>query len=165
MTREEGKTLAEAKGEVMRARDMFKYYAGEGFRAGGDVIPPNTPDTLLYTRREPLGVIALITPWNFPIAIPAWKIAPALAYGNTVVFKPASLVPHTALKLVEILVEAGVPAGVINLVIGSGGAVGNTLAESKDDAGLSFTGSYGRGHRHLCQDNQEPGAHAAGDGW
>jgi aldehyde dehydrogenase (NAD+) len=145
LTREEGKTLAEATGEVARARDLFKYYAGEGFRAGGDVIPPNTPDTLLFTKREPLGVIALITPWNFPIAIPAWKIAPALAYGNTVVFKPASLVPHTALKLVEILIEAGLPPGVINLVVGSGGAVGNTLAESKDIAGLSFTGSLGVG--------------------
>jgi aldehyde dehydrogenase (NAD+) len=142
LTREEGKTLTEAKGEVMRARDIFKYYAGEGFRAGGDVIPPNTPDTLLFTKREPLGVVAIITPWNFPIAIPAWKIAPALAYGNPIVFKPASLVPHTALKLVEILVEAGFPPGVINLVVGSGGSVGNTLAESKDIAGLSFTGSY-----------------------
>jgi aldehyde dehydrogenase (NAD+) len=145
LTREEGKTLAEATGEVARARDLFKYYAGEGFRAGGDVIPPNTPDTLLFTKREPLGVIALITPWNFPIAIPAWKIAPALAYGNTIVFKPASLVPHTALKLVEILVEAGLPPGVMNLIVGSGGAVGNTLAESKDVAGLSFTGSLGVG--------------------
>jgi aldehyde dehydrogenase (NAD+) len=145
LTREEGKTLTEAKGEVMRARDIFRYYAGEGFRAAGDMIPANTPDTLLFTQREPLGVIALITPWNFPIAIPAWKMAPALAYGNTVVFKPASLVPHTALKLVEILAEAGLPAGVLNLVVGSGGAVGNTLAESKDIAGLSFTGSYGVG--------------------
>ncbi len=147
LTREEGKTLAEAKGEVLRARDIFKYYAGEGFRAGGDVIPANTPDTLLYTRREPLGVIGIITPWNFPIAIPAWKIAPALAYGNAVVFKPASQVPHTALKRVEILAEAGVPAGVINLVIGGGSAVGNTLAESKAIQGLSFTGSYDVGTR------------------
>ena len=147
LTREEGKTLAEAKGEVLRARDIFKYYAGEGFRAGGDVIPANTADTLLYTRREALGVIGIITPWNFPIAIPAWKIAPALAYGNAVVFKPASLAPHTALKLVEILAEAGVPAGVINLVIGGGGAVGNTLAESKAIQGLSFTGSYDVGTR------------------
>ncbi|MCS7056058.1 MAG: aldehyde dehydrogenase family protein [Thermoflexales bacterium] len=145
LTREEGKTLAEAKAEVTRARDIFKYYAGEGFRAGGDVIPANTPETLLFTKREALGVVAVITPWNFPIAIPAWKIAPALAYGNTVVFKPASLVPHTALKLVEILIEAGVPPGVINLVVGSGSAVGNTLAESKDIAGLSFTGSYSVG--------------------
>jgi aldehyde dehydrogenase (NAD+) len=145
LTREEGKTLTEAKGEVTRARDIFKYYAGEGFRAGGDVIPPNTPDTLLFTKREALGVVAIITPWNFPIAIPAWKIAPALAYGNTIVFKPASLVPHTALKLVEILVEAGLPPGVINFVTGSGSSVGNTLAENKDINGLSFTGSYSVG--------------------
>jgi acyl-CoA reductase-like NAD-dependent aldehyde dehydrogenase len=142
LTREEGKTLAEARAEVIRARDIFKYYAGEGYRAGGDVIPASAPETLLFTKREPLGVVAVITPWNFPIAIPAWKIAPALAYGNTVVFKPASLVPHTALKLVEILLEAGLPPGVINLVVGSGRAVGNTLAESKEIAGLSFTGSY-----------------------
>jgi aldehyde dehydrogenase (NAD+) len=142
LTREEGKTLAEAKGEVLRARDIFRYYAGEGFRMGGDVLPANTTDTLLFTRREALGVVAIITPWNFPIAIPAWKIAPALIYGNAVVFKPASLVPHSALKLVEILAEAGLPAGVINLVIGGGAAVGNTLAESRDVQGLSFTGSY-----------------------
>ncbi len=145
LTREEGKTLAESKAEVLRARDIFRYYAGEGFRAGGEVIPANTPETLLFTKSEPLGVVAVITPWNFPIAIPAWKIAPALVYGNTVVFKPASLAPHTALKLVEILVEAGVPAGVINLVVGSGSRVGDTLAESKDINGLSFTGSYAVG--------------------
>jgi acyl-CoA reductase-like NAD-dependent aldehyde dehydrogenase len=147
LTREEGKTLAEAKGEVLRARDIFRYYAGEGFRMGGDVLPANTAETLLFTRREALGVVAIITPWNFPIAIPAWKIAPALAYGNAVVFKPASLVPHSALKLVEILVEAGLPAGVLNLVVGGGAAVGNTLAESRDVHGLSFTGSYEVGTR------------------
>jgi aldehyde dehydrogenase (NAD+) len=147
LTREEGKTLAEAKGEVLRARDIFRYYAGEGFRMGGDVLPANTTETLLFTRREALGVVAIITPWNFPIAIPAWKIAPALAYGNAVVFKPASLVPHSALKLVEILVEAGLPAGVLNLVVGGGAAVGNTLAESRDVHGLSFTGSYEVGTR------------------
>ncbi|MCS7088080.1 MAG: aldehyde dehydrogenase family protein [Thermoflexales bacterium] len=145
LTREEGKTLSESKAEVLRARDIFRYYAGEGFRAGGEVIPANTPETLLFTKSEPLGVVAVITPWNFPIAIPAWKIAPALVYGNTVVFKPASLAPHTALKLVEILIEAGVPAGVINLVVGSGSRVGDTLAESKDINGLSFTGSYAVG--------------------
>jgi acyl-CoA reductase-like NAD-dependent aldehyde dehydrogenase len=147
LTREEGKTLTEARGEVLRARDIFRYYAGEGFRMGGDVLPANTTDTLLFTRREALGVVAIITPWNFPIAIPAWKIAPALIYGNTVVFKPASLVPHSALKLVEILVEAGLPTGVINLVIGGGAAVGNTLAESRDVHGMSFTGSYDVGTR------------------
>ena len=142
LTREEGKTLAEATGEVLRARDIFRYYAGEGFRQGGHTLPANTPDTLLYTKREPLGVVALITPWNFPIAIPAWKIAPALAYGNTVVFKPASMVPETAWRLTQILAEAGVPPGVFNLVTGGGATVGNTLAESPDISGLSFTGSY-----------------------
>ena len=145
LTREEGKTLAESKGEVMRARDIFRYYAGEGFRMGGDVLPPNVPDELLYTKREALGVVAIITPWNFPIAIPAWKIAPALAYGNTVVFKPASLVPETAAKLVEVLIEAGLPPGVINFVTGSGSSVGEVLSTSPQVNGLSFTGSVGVG--------------------
>ena len=145
LTREEGKTLTESKGEVLRARDIFRYYAGEGFRVGGDVLPGNFPDELLYTKREALGVIAIITPWNFPIAIPSWKIAPALAYGNTVVFKPASLVPETALKLIEILVEAGLPPGVINFVTGSGREVGDELSGSPLVSGLTFTGSVGVG--------------------
>lgn len=141
LTREEGKTLAEAKGEVLRARDIFKYYAGEGWRAGGQVLPSNMGGELLYTRREPLGVIALVTPWNFPIAIPAWKMAPALIYGNTVVFKPASLVPHSAVLLIEALIQAGLPKGVVNLITGSGRTVGDTLVSSKQIAGVSFTGS------------------------
>jgi 2,5-dioxopentanoate dehydrogenase len=141
LTREEGKTFAEAKGEVLRARDIFKYYAGEGWRMGGQVLPSNVAGELLYTRREPLGVVALITPWNFPIAIPVWKMAPALIYGNTVVFKPASLVPHSAVLLIEALIEAGLPAGVVNLVTGSGRTVGDTLVSSKRIAGVSFTGS------------------------
>jgi 2,5-dioxopentanoate dehydrogenase len=141
LTREEGKTFAEAKGEVLRARDIFKYYAGEGWRMGGQVLPSNIAGELLYTRREALGVVALITPWNFPIAIPVWKMAPALIYGNTVVFKPASLVPHTATLLMEVLIEAGLPAGVVNLVTGSGRTVGDTLVGSKRIAGVSFTGS------------------------
>ncbi len=145
LTREEGKTLAEAKGEVLRARDIFRYYAGEGWRAGGDVLPSNIPGELLYTRREPLGVVALVTPWNFPIAIPAWKMAPALAYGNTVVFKPASLVPHSAVLLLEVLIEAGLPKGVVNLVTGSGRTVGDTLVSSPRIHGVSFTGSVSVG--------------------
>ena len=124
LTHEEGKTLAEAKGEVTRARDIFKYYAGEGWRYGGQVLPGSVNDELLYTRREPLGVVSIITPWNFPIAIPAWKIAPALIYGNTVVFKPAEDAPLTALLLVEALVEAGLPAGVINFLTGGFGLTG-----------------------------------------
>lgn len=145
LSREEGKTRAEATGEVLRARDIFKYYAGEGWRAGGDVIPSNTGGELLYTRREPLGVVALVTPWNFPIAIPAWKMAPALIYGNTVVFKPASFTPQSAYHLVEVLVEAGLPKGVVNLITGSGRLVGDVLVGNKDLNGISFTGSYSVG--------------------
>ena len=141
LTREEGKTLAEAKGEVIRARDIFRYFGGEGFRAGGNVLPGNFQDELLFTKREPLGVVGIITPWNFPIAIPAWKIAPALAYGNAVIFKPASLVPETAQRLVEILVEAGVPGGVINFITGSGSIVGEEMATHPGINGISFTGS------------------------
>ncbi len=145
LTREEGKTRAEATGEVTRARDIFRFYAGEGWRMGGDVLPSNTTGSLLYTRREPLGVVALITPWNFPIAIPAWKMAPALVYGNTVVFKPASLAPQTGLVLVEALVEAGLPKGVVNFITGSGRTVGDELVSSPDVHGVSFTGSYSVG--------------------
>jgi len=145
LSREEGKTRAEATGEVLRARDIFKYYAGEGWRAGGDVIPSNTGGELLYTRREPLGAVALVTPWNFPIAIPAWKMAPALIYGNTVVFKPASFTPESAYRLVEVLVEAGLPKGVVNLITGSGRLVGDVLVGNKGLSGISFTGSYSVG--------------------
>lgn len=142
LTREEGKTRAEATGEVQRARDIFKYFAGEGWRNGGTVIPGNVGGELLYTRREPLGVIALVTPWNFPIAIPAWKMAPALIYGNTVVFKPASFSPEIAYRLVEVLVDAGLPKGVVNLITGSGRLVGDVLVGDKDITGISFTGSH-----------------------
>lgn len=145
LTREEGKTLAEAKGEVTRARDIFKYYAGEGWRYGGQVLPGSVSDELLYTRREPLGVVSIITPWNFPIAIPAWKIAPALIYGNTVVFKPAEDAPHTALLLVEALVEAGVPSGVINFLTGDGAAIGTEMTSNPGVNGISFTGSHNTG--------------------
>ncbi len=145
LTSEEGKTFAEARGEDNRARDIFSYAAGEGWRMGGQTLPSNIPGELLYTRREPLGVVALVTPWNFPVAIPAWKMAPALIYGNTVVFKPASLSPHIGLLLVEALVEAGIPPGVLNFVTGSGRSVGNTLVGSADVDGVSFTGSYSVG--------------------
>jgi acyl-CoA reductase-like NAD-dependent aldehyde dehydrogenase len=145
LTREEGKTLAESRGEVARTRDIFRYYSGEGWRMGGTVLPSNTNGELLYTKRESLGVVSVITPWNFPVAIPAWKIAPALAYGNTVVFKPASLAPQIGLMLVEALVEAGLPAGVINFVTGSGSVVGEIMVSSPHVKGISFTGSYSVG--------------------
>ena len=145
LTREEGKTLAEAKGEITRSRDLFRFYGGEGWRIRGDTLPGAVADEFLYTRREPLGVVAIITPWNFPSAIPAWKIAPALAYGNTVVFKPASDAPHSGLLLVEALQEAGLPPGVINFVTGAGATVGDTLVASPDVKAVSFTGSYAIG--------------------
>jgi aldehyde dehydrogenase (NAD+) len=147
LTREEGKTLAEATGEVVRARDILRYFGGESWRASGDVLPPNTTDARLFSRREPLGVVAVITPWNFPIAIPAWKIAPALVYGNAVVFKPASATPLTALRLVECFLDAGLPAGVLNLVTGSGSVVGGALAGDPIVSGLTFTGSHDTGSR------------------
>ena len=142
LTREEGKTLAESKGEVLRAADILNYFAGEGRRMGGETLPAETRNTLLYTSRMPLGVVAIITPWNFPIAIPTWKIAPALISGNAVVFKPASQAPLTAVHLVEVLMEAGVPKGVLNLVVGSGSKVGNVLVTDERVDGVSFTGSY-----------------------
>lgn len=142
LTQEEGKTLAEAKGEVTRAADIFRYFSGEGWRAGGQVIPSSTPNELLYSKREPLGVVTIITPWNFPVAIPAWKIAPALVYGNTVVFKPAFQTPLIASLLVGALAEAGLPAGVLNFITGRGGEIGDEIVTNKHIQGISFTGSY-----------------------
>jgi acyl-CoA reductase-like NAD-dependent aldehyde dehydrogenase len=142
LTREEGKTLAESGSEVGRARGILRYYAGEGWRAGGEVLPSNAGGELLYTKREPLGVVSILTPWNYPVAIPAWKIAPALAYGNTVVFKPASHAPQVGLMLVEALVEAGVPRGVLNYVTGPGSVVGHEMVRNPYVDGISFTGSY-----------------------
>jgi aldehyde dehydrogenase (NAD+) len=139
--REEGKTLAEAVGETRRAVAIFRYYAGQTLEPDGEVYPSTTGVTLLYARREPLGAIAVITPWNFPIAIPAWKIAPALAYGNTIVWKPAELTPLTSVHLVEALAEAGLPAGVLNLVLGRGSEVGDAIVESDRIHAVSFTGS------------------------
>ena len=148
LCREEGKTLAEARGEVGRAVDILAYYGGEGWRLFGQVIPASAPDTLLYTRREPLGVVGCITPWNFPIAIPAWKIAPALVAGNAVVFKPASITPLIAHHLVSALHDAGLPAGILNLVYG-GAALGDALVGDPRVAAISFTGSTAVGaHIH-----------------
>lgn len=147
LAREEGKTLPEAIGEVGRAAAIFKFFAGEALRPGGEVLPSVRPGVGVEITREPLGVIGLITPWNFPIAIPAWKIAPALAYGNTVVFKPAEVVPGSAWALADILHRAGLPAGVFNLVMGRGAEVGAVLLEDERVAGVSFTGSVGTGQR------------------
>ena len=141
MTREEGKTLPEAKGEVKRAINILRYFGGEGARQFCYQIPSERDNVFCYTLRKPLGVVALITPWNFPSAIPAWKMAPALVAGNTVVIKPASLAPLSAYRIVEALHEAGIPAGVVNYVTGAGGAVGNALVEHPAVRAVSFTGS------------------------
>ncbi|SEE11478.1 aldehyde dehydrogenase (NAD+) [Paraburkholderia caballeronis] len=145
LAREEGKTLPEAIGEVGRAAQIFKFFAGETLRVGGEIVPSVRPGMTVEITREPLGVIGLITPWNFPIAIPAWKIAPALAYGNCVVIKPADLVPASTWELVRIIAEAGAPAGVINLVMGRGSVVGEVLVESQGIDAISFTGSVATG--------------------
>ena len=141
ITIEEGKPLADALGEVRRAMNIMEYSAGEGRRMFGYTTPSELANTVAYTVRRPLGVVALITPWNFPIAIPAWKLAPALICGNTVVFKPASGTPMSAVKLVEVFEEAGLPPGVLNLITGPGASVGNALVENPRVQGISFTGS------------------------
>jgi acyl-CoA reductase-like NAD-dependent aldehyde dehydrogenase len=147
LAREEGKTLREGIGETTRAAMIFKYFAAEALRTGGDIVPSVRPGVGVEVTREPVGVVGLITPWNFPIAIPAWKIAPALAYGNCVVFKPAELVPGCAWVIAEILSRTALPKGVFNLVMGPGSAVGATLVESHDVDAISFTGSVGTGSR------------------
>jgi aldehyde dehydrogenase (NAD+) len=145
LAREEGKTLAEAAGEAGRAGYIFKFYAGEVLRLAGERLPSVRPGIEIEITREPLGVVGLVTPWNFPLAIPAWKIAPALAYGNTVVFKPADLVPGCAWALADIIARAGAPPGVFNLVMGRGSAVGDAIITSPDVDGISFTGSVDTG--------------------
>lgn len=146
LAREEGKTLPEAIGEVTRAAHIFKFFAGEALRLQGELIPSTRPGIDVEISREALGVIGIITPWNFPIAIPAWKIAPALAYGNTVVFKPAEITPGSAWALAEIISRSGLPSGVFNLVMGPGSTVGQTLLDDKLVRGISFTGSVNIGH-------------------
>ena len=136
ITLEEGKPIADASGEVKRAMNIIEYAAGEGRRLFGYTTPSELPDTVAYTVKRPIGVVAIITPWNFPLAIPAWKIAPALVCGNTLVYKPASATPLSAVKLVEIFEEAGLPAGVLNLVTGPGASVGNTLVEDERVCGV-----------------------------
>lgn len=145
LTREEGKTLTEATGEVQRAIDICRFYGGLSYTVGGQTIPHDLPGNLLFTRREPLGVVALITPWNFPIAIPAWKAVPALLCGNTVVLKPASAAPAMAFELARALAEAGLPAGVLNVVAAEGRAFGAEVASNPVVQAVSFTGSHGVG--------------------
>jgi len=146
LAREEGKTLPEAIGEVARAGQIFKFFAGEALRQQGELLDSVRPGVEVLISREPVGVVGLITPWNFPIAIPAWKAAPALAFGNCVVMKPAELVPGSAWALADILQRAGLPAGVFNLVMGSGRVLGPALLDAGIDA-LSFTGSQATGER------------------
>ena len=146
MTREEGKTLPEATGEVKRAINIFRYFGGEGSRQFTYQVPSERENVVCYTIRKPLGTVALITPWNFPSAIPAWKLAPALVSGNTVVLKPASLAPLSSYRLVEALHEAGIPRGVLNYVTGSGGAVGDPLTSHPAIKAISFTGSTSVGN-------------------
>ncbi|HUG15141.1 MAG TPA: aldehyde dehydrogenase family protein [Thermomicrobiales bacterium] len=148
MTEEMGKVLAEARGDVQEGIDMTFYMAGEGRRMAGQTVPAELPNKWSMSVRKPIGVMAAITPWNFPLAIPTWKIMPALVAGNTVVFKPASYSPRMAVRLVEIFEEAGIPAGVVNLVTGSGSETGEMLLKHPDVGLISFTGSTETG-RHI----------------
>ncbi|MBT0570285.1 aldehyde dehydrogenase family protein [Curvibacter sp. CHRR-16] len=157
LSREEGKTKPEGIGEVVRAGNIFKFFAGECLRLSGDSVPSVRPNIGVEVTREPLGVIGLITPWNFPIAIPAWKIAPALAYGNCVVIKPADIVPGCSWAIADIINRSGIPAGVFNLVMGSGRVIGEALTNHPDVAAISFTGSVGVGRRlaETCAKNMK----------
>jgi alpha-ketoglutaric semialdehyde dehydrogenase len=145
MTREMGKVLAEARGDVQEGIDIAYLMAGEGRRMFGDTVPSELPDKWAMSIRQPIGIAGIITPWNFPIAIPCWKMMPALVAGNTVVFKPASDTPHCATLVVELMAEAGLPAGVVNLVTGSGSDVGDAIVESPDVPVISFTGHSSTG--------------------
>lgn len=141
LTREEGKILKEAKGEVLKGISLLEYYAGEGFRMHGKTLPSESRDTFTYTIRQPLGAVGLIAPWNFPWAIPVWKSAPAIVAGNTVVFKPSELTPATSVLLAEIYEEAGLPAGVFNMLVGTGPEVGEAMVAAPELRAISFTGS------------------------
>lgn len=141
LTREEGKALKDSLGEVQRSINILEFMAGEARRLTGEHFPSELPKNFAYTMRQPLGVVGVITPWNFPVAIPVWKIAPALVCGNTVVFKPATFTPLTAMKVVEIFEKAGLPAGVLNLVMGAGRETGDELVQNPDVRAISFTGS------------------------
>ncbi len=147
LSREEGKTLPEGIGEVTRAGQIFEFFAGEALRLSGETVPSVRPGVGVEITREPIGVVGIITPWNFPIAIPSWKIAPALCYGNTVVFKPADLVPGCSWAIVDILHRAGLPRGVLNLVMGKGSVVGQAMLDAREINAFTFTGSVGTGRK------------------
>ena len=147
LTREEGKTIAESRGELQRSINVAEFCAGESRRMNGETIQSELPSNFAYTIKQPLGVVACVTPWNFPVAIPVWKIAPALVAGNAVVFKPASLTPATAVRIVELFEEAGVPPGVLNLILGSGSDAGDEIIGHPAVKAVSFTGSNGVGIR------------------
>src|SRR5207237_1073739 len=151
LTQEEGKILPEALAEMDRGLANMYFAASEGTRMHGQTIPSAQRNTLIFTQRQPLGVVGIITPWNFPFCIPAWKIAPALVAGNTVVFKPASLVPWCAQLLVQAYEEAGLPKGVLNLVHGPGSTVGNVIVDDPRVKAISFTGSNAVGTRLYAQ--------------
>ena len=159
MTREEGKTLPEARGETARGVAILRYFAGEASQPDGEVYPTAAPNRMLFTRREPVGVVGMITPWNFPIAIPLWKVAPALVYGNTVLLKSADLTPLTAWHIADVLNQAGLPKGVLNLVLGSGRVTGTAIVNHPDVKAISFTGSNSVG-RGIQQKMQERGGKA-----
>src|ERR1041384_6330493 len=141
LTREEGKTIGESRGELQRSINVAEFCAGESRRMNGETIFSELPSNFVYTIKQPLGVVACVTPWNFPVAIPTWKIAPALVAGNTVVFKPATLTPATAVRIVEIFEEAGIPPGVLNLILGSGSDAGDEIIGHPAVKAVSFTGS------------------------
>jgi alpha-ketoglutaric semialdehyde dehydrogenase len=164
LTREEGKILSEARGEILRGVNLLEWYAGEGFRMGGKTRPSEVPTTLLLTLRQPVGVVAIITPWNFPWAEPVWKAAPALVAGNCVMIKPASLTALVAQRYLEILEEAGLPKGVLTILVGPGSEVGDALVNHPAVRAVSFTGScevgadvYARAARRLAKVSCEMG--------
>ena len=141
MTEEMGKVLKETRGDVQEAIDVFEYMAGEGRRLFGSTTPSELKHKIAFTQRRAIGVVGVITPWNFPLAIPSWKIAPALVCGNSIVFKPSSDTPRTATQLIQIIEEAGVPDGVINMVTGGAQEVGKEIIMNEKIRGISFTGS------------------------
>jgi acyl-CoA reductase-like NAD-dependent aldehyde dehydrogenase len=164
LTREEGKSLTDSGGEVLRSINVLDYMAGEARRIGGETIPSELPKNFAYTLKQPLGVVACITPWNFPVAIPVWKIAPALVAGNTVIFKPATITAFTGMEVIKIFEEAGVPAGVLNMVVGAGSEVGDELMIDPRVKAVSFTGSneigsalYAQGAKRLMRVQCEMG--------